>query len=256
MFDSGMVTTEDLHLLVAALRRLEQSVDDVARVEQLAALERLKAAAAGAQARVTAAFVESQEAVAEQWRERARECADARDFEAWRAAREQARQATLEPGDAGSGVARRRRSSPTTGVAAQVALARRESPTQGSRHVGLALALIREMPYTLAALESGLLSEWRATIIVRETAGLSAEQRTAVDAEVCGPLGERLGALGDRELVRRVRAVAYRLDAASVMARCTQAQTRRRVTIRPAPTRWPTSRPCCPSRRPSPPTPR
>jgi hypothetical protein len=48
-------------------------------------------------------------------------------------------------------------------------------------------------------------------------------------------LGGRLGSLGDRELVRRVRAVAYRVDAASVMARASRAQADRRVTIRPAP---------------------
>lgn len=40
------------------------------------------------------------------------------------------------------------------GSAAQIALARRESPNKGSRLLGLAKALVTEMPRTLAALEA------------------------------------------------------------------------------------------------------
>ena len=72
------------------------------------------------------------------------------------------------------------------GVGAQVALARRDSPHRGAQHLGLAKALVLEMPCTLAALEQGRLSEWRATILVRDTACLSREHRAAVDAEVAG----------------------------------------------------------------------
>ncbi|BCW34070.1 hypothetical protein StoSoilA2_01260 [Arthrobacter sp. StoSoilA2] len=50
------------------------------------------------------------------------------------------------------------------GVGAQIALARRESPNRGSRLLGLAKALVSEMPRTMAALETGQLNEWRATI--------------------------------------------------------------------------------------------
>ena len=49
----------------------------------------------------------------------------------------------------------------------EVALARRDSPARGGRHLGFAKALVHEMPHTLAALECGPLSEWRATLIVR-----------------------------------------------------------------------------------------
>ncbi len=66
-------------------------------------------------------------------------------------------------------------------VAAQIALARRESPARGSRLLGLAKALMTEMPHTLAALQSGELNEWRATLLVRETACLSAADRCAVE---------------------------------------------------------------------------
>jgi len=64
-----------------------------------------------------------------------------------------------------------------TGVGAQIALARRESPAKGGRLLGLAQALVTEMPHTLAALETGLLNEWRATLLVRETACLTAAER-------------------------------------------------------------------------------
>ena len=44
------------------------------------------------------------------------------------------------------------------GVSAQLALARKESPAQGGRLLGLARALVTEMPHTLAALETGQLN--------------------------------------------------------------------------------------------------
>ncbi|BDB40630.1 hypothetical protein IWGMT90018_10760 [Mycobacterium kiyosense] len=44
------------------------------------------------------------------------------------------------------------------GVASEVALARHDSPNRGGRHLGFAKALVHEMPHTLAALESGALS--------------------------------------------------------------------------------------------------
>ena len=65
------------------------------------------------------------------------------------------------------------------GLATEVALARRESPVRGGQHLGFAKALVGEMPHTLAALESGVLSEWRATILVRESACLDVEPAPA-----------------------------------------------------------------------------
>lgn len=250
MFEgAAMVTAEDLEALVSALSRVGSDGDsDQERVDHLAVLERVKSAAAAAQVRVTAAFVESQAQVAQAWLDRARECSDAGDFDGWRAARGQARAASVDDEGAATGQpstrSRRRGSSGLTGVAAQVALAWRESPVRGAQHVRLALALTTEMPHTLAALEAGEVSEWRAQIIITETATLTSEQRTLVDSEVVGPVGdagdardvgEQVGALGDRELARRVRAAAYRVDAASVMARAAKAEAERRVTIRPAP---------------------
>ena len=45
-------------------------------------------------------------------------------------------------------------------------------------------ALVGEMPHTLAALSRGLISEWRATLMVRETAVLSVEDRRRVDVRL------------------------------------------------------------------------
>jgi hypothetical protein len=44
-------------------------------------------------------------------------------------------------------------------VGSVVALARRESPSLGDRFVGLARALVHEMPHTMAALTAGVCSE-------------------------------------------------------------------------------------------------
>ena len=67
-----------------------------------------------------------------------------------------------------------------------MALARRESPHRGSRLVGLAQALVHEMPGTMAALRAGQISEWRATIVARETACLTREDRQTADGELAG----------------------------------------------------------------------
>ena len=97
------------------------------------------------------------------------------------------------------------------GLAGEVALARRDSPTRGGRHLGFATALVFEMPHTLAALECGALSEWRATLIVRESACLSVEDRRALDAEMCADISA-LDGLGDKRITARAKEIAYRLD--------------------------------------------
>ena len=120
------------------------------------------------------------------------------------------------------------------GVAAQIALARRESPARGSGLLGLAKALVTEMPRTLAALESGQLKEWRATLIVKETGTLSAADRAAVDEELAPDTGTFDGA-GDRQIIAAARAAAYRRDPRTVTQRAARAATERTVTLRTAP---------------------
>ena len=98
------------------------------------------------------------------------------------------------------------------GVASEVALARRDSPARGDRHLGFAKALVHEMPHTLAALECGALSEWRATLIVKESACLDVEQhRRALDAEMCADVS-KLDGQGDARMTADAKKIAYRLD--------------------------------------------
>ena len=120
------------------------------------------------------------------------------------------------------------------GIASQIALARRESPNRGGRHLGFAQALVHEMPHTLALLRSGRLNEWRAALLVRETACLSAADRAIVDRRLCSDPAT-LDGVGDRGLIARAKALAVELDAASVVRRHRTAVSERRVTTRPAP---------------------
>jgi hypothetical protein len=170
-------------------------VTEAGAIDQIRALEELKATAAAAQARLTAQL----------YAERAR-----REAEADTPARKRC-----------------------AGLGAEVALARRVSPHQGNRHLGVALALTREMPHTLAALSSGEISEWRATVVVKETAVLSAEHRAEVDRQVAEKLTD--SGYGDRRLAEEARKVGYRLDPGSVIRRTRGAVSDRHVSVRPAP---------------------
>jgi hypothetical protein len=90
------------------------------------------------------------------------------------------------------------------------------------------------MPYTLAALESGVLSEWRATLIVRESACLDVDDRRVLDSELCGE-PTSLDGMGDARVAAAAKTIAYRLDPQAVVDRAAKAHTERTVTIRPAP---------------------
>jgi hypothetical protein len=173
-----------------------EGLTEAEAIDAIRALEELKAAAAAAQARVTA------------------------HLHAGRSRRE-----------AAEGVPAAKR---CAGLSAEVALARRVSPHEGSRHLGTALALTREMPHTLAALTEGRISEWAATVLVRETATLSVEHRAEVDRRLAPHLTERSG-WGVRRLANEARRVGYRLDPGSAIRRVRGAQTDRRVSLRPAP---------------------
>ena len=193
MFDNSSPAAHVVRRWVDELSDLDGAgLTDPERIDALTALEELKSAAAAAQARVTVAFDASQRA----------ECAtEAQERECRRS------------------------------VAAQVALARRESPHAGNRHLGAAHALVAEMPHTLSALTAGQVSEWRAQLMVRETATLTLEDRRAVDAELAG----RLPAMGNRQVAAEARAIGYRLDPTSLLRRTRGAESDRRVTVRPAP---------------------
>lgn len=131
--------------------------------------------------------------------------------------------------DAGVLASRRAR-----GVGHQVALARRESPHRGRRHLGLARIVASELPHTWTAWRRGHITEWKATLVARETTCLSREDRLAVDAAVCAD-ADRLEAMGDRELAGVVHGVGSSLDPEAFVMRRRRAEADRHVTLRPAP---------------------
>lgn len=158
--------------------------------------ERLKSAAAAAQARATAVW----------------------------AAR---RRAT----EAAAGIPAEKRG---RGLAGEIALARHDAPVRGNTHLGMARALTEEMPHTMAALQTGVLSEYRALLIVRESACLSIEHRRALDAELCADTRELAG-WGNARVEAEAKKITARLDAAAVVERSNKAAADRAVWIRPAP---------------------
>ncbi len=193
---AAALTAPAIRDLAAGLAAVDRQVDDAERIDQIRALEELKAAAAAAQARASADLDASQ--------------------------RERHAAAGIRSADRGKG------------VAAQVALARRESPVRGGQHLGLAKALVHEMPHTMRALSTGRLSEWRATLLVRETSCLSRQDRGRVDS-LLAAAPERLEGWGDKRLVAEARKLAYRLDPEAAVRRARKAAAERRVTCRPAP---------------------
>lgn len=120
------------------------------------------------------------------------------------------------------------------GVAAQVAYARRESPHRGQRHLGLAKIVANDLPHTWHAWSMGLITEWTATLIARETVCLSLDDRLAVDAEIASD-PDALEQRGSAEVAGLCAAAAARLDPASVVERRRRAEADRNVTLRPAP---------------------
>ncbi len=175
---------------------VDLQADEAALITQITDLETLKSVAAARQARLTAAL----------------------------AVRRRAAEA-----ERGVPAGKRGR-----GLAGEVALARHDSPARGSRHLGFATALVNEMPHTLAALETGRLSEWRATLIVRESACLTVADRRRLDQELCGEPATLEGK-GDARIAADAKAIAYRLDPHAVVERAARAETERTVTVRPAP---------------------
>lgn len=182
-----------LRTWLAGLSEPVGSAADVEIIEQIELLERLKGACAARQAWLAVAFDESQRAT---------------------------QRALGLPADQ---VGR--------GIGEQIALARRESPAHGGRHLGLAKALVHEMPHTMTALGAGLIGEWTATVAVRETACLSADDRRQVDAE----LAHRLPTASPAQVRRDAWAAACRLDPHAAVNRHSKAVSERRVSVRPAP---------------------
>ncbi|TSD98950.1 DUF222 domain-containing protein [Gordonia rubripertincta] len=192
---SGL-STDGLRALRGLLAGMPAGVDEAESVQRLTLLEEIKSASTAAQVRETA------------------------NLDQLRAADEAARNVPPQ---------RRGR-----GLAAEVGLARKVSPKKGSQYLGFARALAHEMPHTMAALKDGVLTEWRATILVRETAHLTRESREEIDRRVCSDR-EALVGVSDREIEARAKSHAYELEPAAVVARKAKAEKDRHVSVRPAP---------------------
>jgi hypothetical protein len=136
--------------LIDAVNNLQAHQPDSILIDQIGALERLKAACAAAQSRLTHTFAVSQTAAG--------------------AARKQSAETT-------------RRS-----IAAQVALTRHDSRFHGQRHVATAFALVDEMPETLSALRRGDTTERRARIVLEQFACLTPADRRHADTVIGGDL--------------------------------------------------------------------
>lgn len=161
-------------------------------IDDIRALEELKAACAAAQARRTA------------------------ELEALRHEEEKAR-----------GVPKARRGN---GLAAEVGLARGQSPARGTKYLTLARTLEDDMPLTKNVLALGQINEERAQAVVNEVSWLAPEHRAEVDELMAG----KFEGLGPRKLAGKVRAHAERLDLHGAVARNEIAHSERRVTVRPA----------------------
>lgn len=179
----------------SALADCPRDLSDAERIDLIRALEELKCTAAAAQATTAVDLDRSQRALQVE--------------------------AGLRPERVGEGIAE------------QIGLARRESPHKAARLLGLAKVLEREMPHTLALMREGRLNEWRATILARETACLSVEDRATVDLRLCA--GGGAATMSDLGLARAAKKLACELDPASVAARARRAESERHVSIRPAP---------------------
>ena len=163
-----------------AARAPRLNVDDTTRIELLGALERVKNAACGAQALGRT--------------------------------RSTTPPAAKTPKPASPAIAA------AAAVAAQLGLARSESHHAGHIHLDVAKTRRAELPNTLARLQDGTLSEWRATLIARETAHLSPIHRGNNDAALCKD-PKTLQGWGNRRIVAETKKLASQLDPHAVVAR-------------------------------------
>jgi hypothetical protein len=208
---AGDVVTSELAALLARLGDLTDSAavvadgplgddaaDDGARIDQIALLERIQAAAAATQAALMVGFARSQVAA-------------------------QQRAVLADPRTVGRG------------IADQIALACHVSPTEGSRRLGVARALHSELPATARLLRDGRISTYVAGLVVSETRHLDPQQRQAVDHQLAGQPATPLADCAPRRAAMLARRHAYQADPRGYVQRGRTARNDRRVGLRPAP---------------------
>lgn len=191
----GPVTAGRLDWWAAELMTTALPGDNTTRVDMLQSLERFTRIADGVKAAITADFARSERAGVR-------------------------------------GEVRRERVDAS--IATQIGLARGESPHRGRRRVGVAVVLATEMPHTFTALRTGRITEWRAEIIVRETACVTRADRGKIDAAIGADL-DRIETLSEGQLRAEIRTKAYEADREVFVRARAQAVKDRRVTVRPLP---------------------
>ena len=199
MFDKPSTSTVVMRVrsLTEQLFAAHEGLDtDEQRADMTRALEELKCAASGSQAAVAADFAQSQ------------------------------LKAQVEAGV--------RKDRLGIGIAAQIALARRVSPTQGQRLLSMATVMRREMPCTDEALRRGRITERSALALVQETACLELPDRAEVDRRIAGD-PDAVERMSERQIVGAVRAAVAELDPAAVAERRRRAEAERYVSTKPAP---------------------
>jgi hypothetical protein len=187
---------DEILAALGALAFATDPVDDPARIDRIALAEKIKAALEAVQANEMVAFGKSQ--VAEQQR------------------------LDVDPRKVGRG------------IADQIALACKTSPSEGSRRLHVARDLVLDMPHTLGLLAKGEISGWTARLITGETSHLDAPTRQQVDADLAS---RDLGSKAPRAAAAQAQRLAYAADPHGAADRARNARSDRRVTLRPAPDR-------------------
>ncbi|MCO5308715.1 MAG: DUF222 domain-containing protein [Austwickia sp.] len=127
------------------------------------------------------------------------------------------------------------------GVAEQIALARRESPTRAASLLTQAKTLCVDMPATMMRFVAGELSEYRAGLIAAEVALLDAAGRAEVDSMLnswqpgSGKGPTDITAMSSRAVRAAAAQAAYRVDPTVPIRRGKHAESERYVSLRPAP---------------------
>ena len=116
------------------------------------------------------------------------------------------------------------------GLAAEVALARGDSPARGTQHLRVATMLTQDMPNTLTALSDGRIREEHAQGITKETEWLTPHKRRTVDASIANTFEGN----GPRKLSNIARELAQRLDHKTAAKQHAEAEAKRRIFVKPA----------------------
>lgn len=188
-------SADELHCLADELADVGTADLPVMLLDQLDALERIKAAASAAQVAVAAALGDAVEA----------------------------------DDDAPTGG--RRRPPRAMSVGAEIALATRTSPYQGEQRMLLSRRLRDDLPGVHTALGRGELNEHQAFAVARELAHLEPGQRSRVDRDL-GAIEGGLAGLGDEKLRQAVRRSCLAVAAEAETRRYRRARADRRVTTR------------------------